>query len=74
MQQLPAVQSTLKHIIDIFQLNITTLAREADIPSMTPWRAMSGMPVSPAQAQAIANVILRITGIDVSNKIPTVQH
>jgi hypothetical protein len=73
-QRLPAVHFSLKYVMEAFQLNTAIITREAGVPGMTLWRAMRGLPVTPAHAQAIVHVILRATGLNLTGTIPTVEH
>lgn len=54
------VTSSLKQILEAVHLNTTSIAHEAGVPSMTLWRTMRGMPVTP---QATECAILRVTRI-----------
>jgi hypothetical protein len=73
-QSLPVVAFSLQLVIEMYHLNAAAIARQARVPAMTLWRAMRGLPISPMHAEAIVNAILRATGINLSGKIPTVEH
>jgi hypothetical protein len=71
---LPVVLFSLQLVMEAYRLNSVSVARAANLPSMTLWRAMRGLPITPTHAEALVNVILRMTGIDLTGKIPTIEH
>ncbi|HVB75423.1 MAG TPA: hypothetical protein VNE38_17890 [Ktedonobacteraceae bacterium] len=58
----PTRNATLRLYLDQYELSEHEVARVADVPLVTMWRAVRGQPITEARAAAIRKALWRLSG------------